>query len=186
MPRPPQKTEIDEDARLMVQVRKGSQKAFVRLCERQEAPLLAFFRRMGADSHTAEDAVQETLIRVFRFRDRYEPRTRFSSFLFTLARNVWVDALRRRARNPSVDACTLDGPLPPSSQRNPDLGMDLTAALDQLSAEHRMVLVLSVFHGLLYREIGEIMGVPEGTVKSRVFHGLRKLRVILEHVPLER
>ena len=170
----------DDHPRLMRAIARGSENAFRRLVERHQAALLNFFRRMGADAHEAEDATQETLLRLFGYRDRYRPQAPFTAFLFTLARHVWIDDRRRRRRSPVVESQVVEAswsrPEPSVAQEE---RLDLEGALAELTPGHRMVLVLSVFHGLLYREVSEIMGIPEGTVKSRVFHALRKLRARL-------
>ncbi|MGQ9662388.1 MAG: RNA polymerase sigma factor [Kiritimatiellia bacterium] len=84
----------DRDADLMLEVADGSEEAFAELIRRHQDSLLNFFVRMGAHYH-AEDLVQETFLRIFRWRKRYRPTARFRTFLYVVARHVWVDNCRR-------------------------------------------------------------------------------------------
>lgn len=171
---------LGDDERLMVAVGKGSDSAFRTLVERYQGFLLNFFVRIGAQVDEAEDAVQETFLRIHTYRSRYRPSGSFRTFVFTVARRAWLDMCRQRERRrrretpgADPDACVaLVG-------MTPDERLDLEAGLNALPEGQRMVLVLSVYGGLKYEEIAEVMGIPEGTVKSRVFHGLRKLRAKL-------
>lgn len=167
----------DDDARLMVQAAKGSETAYSALICRHQQVLMNFFRRLGADVHAAEDATQETFLRVFNYRLRYRPEAPFRFFLFTLARHAWVDLARksRRWRSGKTTGVEVDQqpvPLPVAGWER----LDLQEALERLPFGHRMVLVLSLYYGLRYQEISKVMKIPVGTVKSRVFHALRKLR----------
>ena len=169
-----------DDRALMKSLARGDEKAFDLLCRRHQGALLNFFRRLGADSHESEDASQETLARVFRHRKRYKPTAPFRSYLYTLARNVWCDALRRRQRTPTAQALELAAETLASEGPCRNDRLDLQDALATLAPGHRMVLVLSIFQGMLYREVAEVMGIPEGTVKSRVFTSLKQLRKVLD------
>jgi RNA polymerase sigma-70 factor (ECF subfamily) len=166
-----------DDAALMTQVRDGSDEAFALLVRRHQRPLLNFFFRMGV-YNGAEDLAQETLLRVYRARQRYRPEARFTTFLYTIARHVAVDGFRRVARRrrlqEAVEAETPtagDGGLPALRAR-----LDVREALASLPANLREVVVLAVFEGLRYEEIGNVLGIPEGTVKSRMFTAVARLR----------
>ena len=166
-----------DDVRLMVAVAKGSDRAFRELIERYQDVLLGLFARLGARPDEAEDAVQETFLRIHAYRLRYRPTGSFRTFLFTVARRAWLDLCRRRERRRRRESDMQDmGAVEATSSLPADDRLDLEAALGRLSDGHRMVLVLSVFGGLRYDEVSDVMGIPEGTVKSRVFHALRKLR----------
>lgn len=165
------------DVHLMLELASGSEEAFRGLIERHEGALLNLFRRLGADQDEAEDVAQETFLRLFGYRERYRPEARFRTFLFTVARHAWLDYCRKRERWRRSDGQIPEEELAEASCRvSTSERMDLEAALGRLPPAHRMVLVLSAYEGLGYAEIGRIMEIPEGTVKSRVFHGLRKLR----------
>lgn len=132
---------------------------------------------MGAYTQ-AEDLAQETFVRLWNCRKKYEPRARFTTFLYTLARHVWLDALRARRRfslfteryMEEVPTST-DGGIAAARKQ-----MDIHAALESLPPRLREVLVLAVHQGLPYGEIAEILEIPVGTVKSRVFTALNLLK----------
>lgn len=168
----------DRDRDLMLQVQAGSDAAFAELLKRNEGLLLAFFRRLGARSDEAEDALQETFLRLFATRARYRPTAAFRTFLFTVAQRTWIDLVRRRDRRQKREVAGGPEEMLEAPRRGVDRDdrLDLGHALDRLPEGHRMVVVLSTLGGLNYREVGEVLDIPEGTVKSRVFHALRKLR----------
>ncbi len=168
-----------DDAELMRLAGIGRLDAFEALVRRHQQPLLNFFVRMGAH-RDAEDRVQETLVRVFNYRSRYKPSAKFTTFLYTLARHVWIDALRKvkraeafterfRAETPGSH----DG-----GMGNAQLRMDLQAALERLPEKLRSVVVLAVYQGLGYEEVAGILAVPVGTVKSRMFLAVGQLREV--------
>lgn len=169
----------DEDAILMDQIRAGQPEALERLVHRHQHALVNFFRRMGAYMD-AEDLAQETFIRVYKFRDRYRPTAKFTSFLYTVARHVWLDLLRQaRKREELTRRLEQEGPRS-SDGGHPAarLKMDVDTALRRLPEKLRSVMVLSFYQGLKYEEIAGILRIPEGTVKSRVFLALNRLKEI--------
>lgn len=148
--------------------------AFAELIRRHQDSLLNYFRRMGAHIDEAEDLVQETFLRVFAYRKKYEPVGSFASFLYVLARHAHADLARRALRaerRREASGCT-----PADS----GFAMDVQEALDKLSEPLRSAVVLSVFQGLSYQEIAEVLGVPLGTVKSRIHAGMKRLREELD------
>lgn len=156
----------------------GRQEAFALLVRRHQRPLMNFFLRLGADVHRAEDCAQETFLRLFKYRDHYRPSAPFPAFLYTLARHAWVDCRRRASRWQRAEAALAGRSglpaTPPSDDR-----LDLRAAIHSLPPRLRWVVVLSVNQGLSYAEIAAVLGIPEGTVRSEVFHARRRLRVSL-------
>ncbi len=164
----------------MREIAAGSDDAFRALVGRYEGVLAHLFARLGARPDEADDASQETFLRVHAYRKRYRPTGSFRTFLFTVARRAWLDLCRRRERRrrregPESELNRLES----GAGLGTDERLDLEAALDALPEGHRMVLVLSLWGGCRYEEISQVMGIPEGTVKSRVFHALAKLRTIL-------
>lgn len=172
---------IDEDALLMLAAARGDDAAFEKIVLRHQKPLLNFFRRSGVYTD-AEDLVQQTFVRLYRYRARYSPKAKFTTFLYLAARQVRIDEVRRRIRQKELrDKIVADGgSREPVSTDAPYDGVsdDLQAALARLSDAHREVVVLGVLQELPYSEVAEILGVPVGTVKSRMFHALRELRGI--------
>jgi len=166
----------DQDALLMQAAARGDEPSFAALIRRNQRKLLAFFVRLGADIHEAEDAAQETFLRLFRYRARYKSSAPFSVFLFTVARHAWVDVCRRTWRWRRVELLAEMDARPVAAAASLEDRLDMQMVLEELPPAQRMVLVLSLYHGLRYREIASVMEIPEGTVKSRVFHALKKLR----------
>lgn len=166
-----------DDFALMALVRLGREDAFRRLVEKHQRPLLNFFARMGA-SHHGEDLAQETFVRLWNYRNKYKPSAKFTTFLYTLARHAWLDFVRRQIRfklfsdryREEMPAST-DGGIGQLRRK-----LDVQAALEKLSPKLREVLVLAVHQGLAYDEIAEILRIPVGTVKSRMFNALATLQ----------
>lgn len=167
----------DETA-LMLAAAAGSEAAYFTLVRRLEAPLLNLFERLGAHHDEAQDAAQETFLRLLKAASQYTPLAPFRAFLFRIARNAWMDFCRSRQRRERHVAAP--GGLETAHLRDECLShpeqIELAEALDGLSTAHRQVLVFSLYGGLSYSEIAAVMGIPEGTVKSRAFHALRQLR----------
>lgn len=173
----------------------GPFEAFVRA----ELPrFLGFFRRLGARPAEAEDLTQDLFVKLYEHSDGYAAQGRFGAFAFRVARNLWIDRGRRAAARPRVS--TGDGAGDEDALRGlPDEGLEapgealsrreeadrLREAVGRLSEPHRLVFELGVVQGLGYREIGDILDVPVGTVKSRMFHAVRKLRESLGATALE-
>lgn len=141
--------------------------------------LLNFFWRQGVSLTEGEDLVQETFLRLWNYRDRYEPNAKLSTFLFILARQVLIDEHRRRTRRArreeeySKEAGTSQEPVEP-------VGEDVRWAVSRLSEPLRDVVELGVFQDLPYRDVAEILGIPVGTVKSRMSNALKKLKEIFD------
>lgn len=169
----------NDDFALMALVRDGCEDAFRQLVARHQRPLLNFFIRLGASFH-GEDLAQDTFLRLWNYRKKYRPTAKFTTFLYTLARHVWLDFVRRQIRfrlfsdryRREIPAAS-DGGLERLRRQ-----LDIQSALDHLSPKLREVLVLAVHQGLAYDEIAAIVRIPVGTVKSRVFNALAALQEI--------
>jgi RNA polymerase sigma-70 factor (ECF subfamily) len=170
-----------DDTDLMLRVKAGSREAFAALIRRHQQSLLNFFRRMGARTDEAEDMTQETFLRLFGYRSRYEPTGKFTNLLFVLARHVRADVARRARRRPEAPEESIDERPDPSSRgaARAEARLEAEAALARLSEKLRAVVVLSVYRGLEYREIAKILEIPVGTVKSRMHLAMRELREAL-------
>ena len=143
-----------------------------------EKNLLNFFFRQGVSHFEGEDLVQETYLRLWNYRRSYRPTAKLSTFLFVIARQVRIDALRRQTRRENREEGW--GKEQPTSASPSALGAreDVRWALAQLSEPLREVIELGVFQELPYAEVGEILGIPVGTVKSRMSNALKKLKEI--------
>lgn len=165
--------EEPRDEVLMKEIQKGDKKAFAGLVQKYQNPLYRFFLQMGQASPDAEDLVQETFLRLFKSAGQYKSQGKFRSYLYTLARHTWIDRLRKSTPEESHDLEDYPGPSEESS------AVDLQEALDQLSEKLKTTLVLKIYHGLKYEDIGRILDIPVGTVKSRIFLAMEELRKIL-------
>ena len=145
-----------------------------------EKNLLNFFWRQGVSYDEGEDLVQETYLRLWNYRKTYEPTARLSTFLFILARQVRIDALRRQTRRGRREERW--GREQPETAAPTAFGVreDVRWAVARLSEPLREVIELGVFQDLPYAEVGEILGIPVGTVKSRMSNALKKLREIFD------
>ncbi|MEI8242360.1 MAG: RNA polymerase sigma factor [bacterium] len=166
-----------DDRTLMQRACQGDREAFAELVRRHQRPLLNFFRRCGVYTD-AEDLVQQTFIRLYRYRDRYTPRAKLTTFLYLLARQVWIDELRRRQRTERLRKGLEAEPQPePARGAQPEHGcMDIETALAALPEGLRVVVVMSTYQNMAYADIGAALRIPVGTVKSRMFNALRLLR----------
>ena len=148
------------------------------------AELYGFAVRSLGDAGLAEEAVQETFLRAWRAGDRFDPQLgSLRTWLFAILRNVVIDLGRARAVRPGV----ADGGIEPSVEPFDEalLSWQVEEALRRIGDQHRRVLVETYYRGRPYAEIAKELGVPEGTVKSRVYYGLRALRVALEEIGYE-
>ena len=172
------------DEELMVSTRDGNRDAFTELIHRYQNPLVNYFRRMGARMDEAEDLVQETFMRLFAYRERYEPTGRLRNLLYLLARHAWADMARKQSRQPTssteaVEAVSVSDGLKPGEH------LDVQSALDALSEKLRSVVVLNVYQGFKQREIAGLLDIPLGTVKSRLHLAFKQLKEYLCVEPVE-
>lgn len=145
---------------------------------------LSFFRRLGARRSEAEDLVQDLFLKLFCKARRYEARERFAAFAFRVAHNAWIDRARRNSGIPQAfldrehqSAAPPQEPLESMARKEETQRLD--AAVRALSEGHRLVFELGAVQELSYPEIASLLGIPVGTVKSRMFHAMRKLREAL-------
>jgi len=186
MPRP--------DSELMLEFQQmDNEEAFAELVSRYQQPLVNFFYRLMWDKQLAEDLSQEVFCRVFVHRKSYKAQAKFSTYLFRIARNLWIDHYRSQGKAPQFASLSMpvgdegDGELidnipskdPPAVDGQPELARRLQLALDQLSQEQKLVFLLSKNQGMKYAEIAETLDVPVGTVRSRMHSAVQKLQKIL-------
>jgi RNA polymerase sigma-70 factor, ECF subfamily len=148
-----------------------------------------FALRLTGSPADAEDLVQETFLRAFRSWDHYTPGTRAKSWLFTICRNAFLRQRQRENRRGEViqQASTPEAPLfLPAYQDDPEgnfftgiVDQTILDHIDKIPAEFREVVLLSDLEGLSYAEIADVLDVPLGTVKSRLFRGRKLLQKVL-------
>jgi RNA polymerase sigma-70 factor (ECF subfamily) len=157
-----------------------------RLHDDHAGVLYAFVHRYTDDRQLVEDVVQETLLRAWQRLDRLDtddPR----SYLFTIARNVLTDNWRARKRRPVEIGEDHTPAVPVADQVDRTLDALLVAeALRRLSAEHRTVVEQLYFFGRPVAEVGRLLGIAEGTVKSRAYYAVRALRSVFEELGVTR
>lgn len=146
--------------------------------------LYGFAVRSLGDSGLAEEAVQETFLRAWRAGARFDPQIgSLRTWLFAILRNVVIDLGRARAARPTVAEKGVEPSVEPYDEAL--LAWQIEEAMRQIGEQHRRVLVETYYRGRPYAEVADELGVPEGTVKSRVYYGLRALRVVLEEMGYE-
>lgn len=148
-------------------------------------PLFVFAVRALGDRTAAEEVVQDTLVRAWQHGDRYDPdRGSVPTWLFTIARNLVIDRTRRRAARPRV-VTDLDGVPVADDDAAIDRALEawqVAEALRLLSPHHRDAIVQVYYQGCSIADAAQRLDVPQGTVKSRLFYGLRALRLHLEEM----
>jgi RNA polymerase sigma-70 factor (ECF subfamily) len=134
--------------------------------------------RLTGNAHDAEDLVQETMLRAYRAFDRYRPGTNARAWLFTILHRLRTDLLRRRGRSPDTVELKDDGPpVAPAHEAALTSGHEeITRALEGLPEVFRSAVVLRDIEEFTYAEIAGILGVPVGTVMSRIHRGRSLLR----------
>jgi RNA polymerase sigma-70 factor (ECF subfamily) len=175
-------TDID----LMLLAREGDMAAFHELVRRYRTPLRRFFAAQRVDGSQAEDYAQETFLRLWLARERYVPTGKFSTYLFQIARHYWLN--QRKKQRPELDLESLDEAMPAGrvTVMQPEAVLlqrhrqaHIQRAIQALPQHYRSVFTLSHFDDLSYAEIACRLGIPVGTVKSRMSEAVRRLRLAL-------
>jgi RNA polymerase sigma-70 factor (ECF subfamily) len=181
----------DTDAALMDRVRQGDREAFEALVLRYQQPVLSFVHRILRDGAEAEDVAQHTFVQIWRAAHRYRSSARFSTWLFTIARNLCLNEIRRRARHPaeSLDASGAEDDQAPARQHAdvaaegaPDLLVreELVQKVDEAIAElpenQRTALLLCREEEMSYEEIAQVLDTSVSATKSLIFRGRETLK----------
>ena len=146
--------------------------AFAELVERHQTRLYTLAVRDLGSAADAEDAVQEAMIRAWRALPRFRAQASFSTWLYRICLNAISDQRSRRARGAGVPLEDIVEPADPRDRiLERELSGDLQRALTELDETYRTAVLLFDVLGRSYTEIAEVLGVPEGTVKSRIFRG---------------
>lgn len=170
------------DEEIMVRCAQGSEEAFQILVSRYRARIINLITRFVGDPDRAEDISQEVFIRVYRNRERYRKSGKFSTWIFTIAANLAKNEIRRKVRHRrvvSMDdekepgtslAATLadQGVGPGGTLERKELEVLILGAIESLPERYRMALVLRDLEGLAYEEVSRVLGIPGGTVRSRI------------------
>ncbi|MGH8914820.1 MAG: RNA polymerase sigma factor [Acidimicrobiia bacterium] len=145
----------------------GDTRAFEELVRAYQTHVWRFLRHLLGDPELAEDVTQETFVRVYRKLGTLGFRSKFSTWVFQVARNAGIDAIRSRRRRERLTLAIR--PQTRESVPGSETRVEVEAALQSLSPKLREAFVLIEALGFTYREAGQAIGIPEGTVKSRVF-----------------
>ena len=167
------------DEALMKAYCQGETKAFDELLSRYRTPLFSTLCRLVGDRALAEDLFQETFLRVIQHAGRFDPGRKFSGWLFQIARNLCVDALRRRGvrrEQAGGEEPEAPGPDPERALAAAEQGLAIARNLQLLTLEQREVFVLREFSGLTFKEIAEMTRSPLNTVLGRMHLAVKKLR----------
>ncbi len=176
------------DIQLMMRIREGDRGAFETLYQRYRSRLFNYLFRQSWNRHTAEDCLQEVFYRIWRSAEDYRIEGKVSSYVFRIAHNYWINEGKKKKPSPfsSVRGAADDDtpesrvegsePLPDEELMRRELQKQVRQALEALPEHERDVVLLSELEGFKYEEISRILGIPEGTVKSRMFSAVRRLR----------
>lgn len=176
---------IDEDIKLMLKAKKDNLDAFEQLYNKYSRVIGNFYLRLGCTQETSQDNVQEVFMRLWRARYNYEPRAKFTTYLFQIAKNFWINEYEKKKRRPKLQSIDRHpqiqnvekkSPLPDKEMMSKELSDKILQCVQQLDEKYRLVFVMSQFQDLKYREIAEIMNIPLGTVKSRMSSAEKILR----------
>jgi RNA polymerase sigma-70 factor (ECF subfamily) len=163
----------EPDPRTLKAAQRGDLGAFGELVRMFQGDLWRFCVGLLRDEGAAEDAVQETFLKAFRHLSRYKGRSKFSTWLFSIARNCAYDELRRSARiDRTAGRLELERPREAGDETT---GVEVREAVNSLPIELREPIVLIDVFGNSYRDAAEVMGLPVGTVKSRVHRAREQL-----------
>jgi RNA polymerase sigma-70 factor (ECF subfamily) len=181
----------DPDALLMLRVKRGDRVAFTELVEKYKQPVMNLVYRTLHDETEAEDLAQVVFLQVYKSAKRYESRAKFSTWLFTIARNLCLNEIRRRSRHPAdsleeAHAEHEDQPrqqyedkssvAPPEKLLHGELAQKIEEALAGLPENQRTAILLCRQEELSYEEIAEILGCSLSATKSLIHRGRETLK----------
>jgi RNA polymerase sigma-70 factor (ECF subfamily) len=182
---------LDADAQLMLRVKRGDTAAFATLVDKYKQPVLNLVTRTLHDATEAEDLAQNVFVQIWKSRTRYRASAKFSTWLFTIARNLCLNEIRRRARHPAEpldaphpehegeplhqppDARTIS---PPDALLHGELERKIEEALAALPENQRTAILLCRQEELSYEEIAEVVGCSLSATKSLIFRGRETLK----------
>jgi RNA polymerase sigma-70 factor (ECF subfamily) len=160
----------DPDPRTLARAREGDLGAFEDLVRQYQGDVWRFAYHFTRDRTLADDVTQEAFLRAFRFLGGFRGDSRFTSWLFRIARNCAMDQLRARSATLQRESRAPLGPI-----SDPQARVELHAALDAVTPEHREPFLLVEVFGLSYQEAADVLGVRVGTIKSRMHRARRAM-----------
>jgi RNA polymerase sigma-70 factor (ECF subfamily) len=170
----------EADGRLVARCCEGDRRAFADLVIRYQKPIYNAAMHMLHDAEDARDVTQTVFLKAYEHLDDYDPKFRFYSWIYRIALNESINALHRRHRGEPLDEQELDGHAGPDDEVGSDqLTRRVRAALMTLRPDYRAVIVLKHFLDSSYEDMSEILGIPDKTVKSRLFTARQALKEAL-------
>ena len=178
---------------LVARARRGDESAFEALVTENEKRIYNLCRRLTGNQEDAAELTQEAFLNAWRGLGRFQGESSFSTWLYRLATNACIDFLRKEKRRQSLsmtvslddeeEARQVELPderyAPEGALERAEVRRAVAEGLERLTLEHRQVLVMREIHGLSYAEIGQVLGLEEGTVKSRIARARGALRKVL-------
>ena len=178
-----------DEKHILARARRGELPAFEELVRRYEKRVYAVALRSSGSPEDAADITQEVFLRAWRSIESFRGDSGFSTWLFRITMNLCVDFARHKHAQPQLQPLVGEddaerpirdtAPTPEEHLDNSELGRELAAALDEVSEEHRRIVLLRDVSGMSYTEIAEILEISEGTVKSRLSRARIALRTVL-------
>jgi RNA polymerase sigma-70 factor (ECF subfamily) len=189
----PPSIQSDPDVHLMMAFRDGDEEAFAQLIRRNQHKVFSIIYRFVGDRAEAEDLVQEVFLRVFRTVERYEPTAKFSTWLYRIATNISLNAIRNRSRFHAVslevkqddsddfhrEIADADSPAPDDAMDGEELSRVVMDAIDQLPGQQRAAIILNKYEGLSYEEVAVILDCSVMAVKSLLSRARSNLKTKL-------
>lgn len=180
-----------DDTELMMRIASGDERAFEMLVERHQALVMGVVMRMLRRKEDAEEIAQEVFVRAWRSASRYQPSSKFTTWLLTIARNLVFNAVRdnrHHARSVSMDEDDPARQWPDPGTRSPaqehadkELREAVDAAIESLPPQQRLALILRRYDGLAYEDIAQVLQTSVPAVKSLLFRAREDLRHRLAH-----
>lgn len=179
-----------DDEMLVAQFKSGSQKAFDELMKRYQRKIFGYLLRSVRNYEDAEELTLEVFFRAYRALGSWEPKAKFSTWLYTIASNLSIDYHRAKARQPVYileDEETIETKLvatdissnPEKQLEDKERGRLIREAVDELSAKQKAVFMLARYEGMQIKEVAETLGMAEGTVKIHLHRAIKKLQTLL-------
>lgn len=177
----------ERDVYLMRQIRDGDMEAFKELIETHQTRVVGTIAKMLGDDIDAQDLAQQVFIRIWKSAGRYKPTAKFTTWMFTITRNLVFNEARRRARHPAsplereveeraFQAADPSGSTPANAMLESELQDAIQAAIESLPETQRLAIVMRRYEALPYEEIGEILNLSVPAVKSVLFRARTTLR----------
>jgi RNA polymerase sigma-70 factor, ECF subfamily len=180
----------DQDEILIARIADGDRRAFELLFTKYGERVFRYAQRLITDVTKAEEVTNDVMLEVWKTAARFEGRAKVSTWILGITRHLALNAVRRKTLD-TVDVDDTPGladeaHLSGAVAHDRDvLKQGLRAAMTKLSTDHRDVIELTFFHGCTYQEIAEIVGCPENTVKTRMFHARKQLQALLGNAGLD-